>query len=198
MKEAVLGLLGLGNIGGGVWDLIRTFRTELETRTGISLRVKKALVLDKAIHGGHEVPEEVLTTDPEDILGDPEISIVCEFLGGDQPAASMMLRALKDGKSVVTANKMALSLHWDELRAAAQETGAGLYYEASVCGTIPIINAIQTPLISNHVEQLMGIINGTTNYILSRMTADEIYVRVTDWASEFDPDFASCLAADPG
>ncbi len=172
MKNVTIGLLGLGNIGGGVWDLLRTFGAELTTRTGVSVRVKKALVLDKAIHGGHEVPDEVLTTDAEDILGDPEIGIVCEFLGGEQPAASMMLRALKDGKSVVTANKMALSLHWDELRAAARATGAGLYYEASVCGTIPIINAIQTPLISNHVEQMMGIINGTTNYILSRMTAE--------------------------
>lgn len=172
MKKVMLGLLGLGNIGGGVWDLIRTFGAELETRTGVKLQVKKALVLDKRIHGGHEVPEEVLTTEAEEILNDPEISIVCEFLGGEQPAASMMLRALQNGKSVVTANKMALSLHWDELRAASKETGAGLYYEASVCGTIPIINAIQTPLISNHVEQLMGIINGTTNYILSRMTAE--------------------------
>ena len=172
MKQATLGLLGLGNIGGGVWDLIRTFGSEVETRTGIALRVKKALVLDKAIHGGHEVPDEVLTTDAEDILGDPEIDIVCEFLGGEQPAAGMMLRALQSGKTVVTANKMALSLHWDELRAAARETGAGLYYEASVCGTIPIINAIQTPLIANHVEEVMGIINGTTNYILSRMSAE--------------------------
>ncbi len=172
LKKVTIGLLGLGNIGGGVWDLLRTFRGELEKRTGISIHVKKALVLDKAIHGGHEVPYEVLTTDAEDILGDPEISIVCEFLGGEQPAARMMLRALESGKSVVTANKMALSLHWDELREASRKTGAGLYYEASVCGTIPIINAIQTPLISNHVEQVMGIINGTTNYILSRMTAE--------------------------
>ena len=172
MKRAVIGLLGLGNIGGGVWDLIRTFGGEVETRTGVSMRVKKALVLDKRYHGGHEVPDEVLTTEKEDILQDPEINIVCEFLGGEQPAASMMLTALKNGKTVVTANKMALSLHWDELRQAARETGAGLYYEASVCGTIPIINAIQTPLISNHVSSVMGIINGTTNYILSRMTAD--------------------------
>ncbi len=172
MKKVMLGLLGLGNIGGGVWDLIRTFGAELETRTGVRLQVKKALVLDKKIHGGHEVPDEVLTTEAEDILSDPEISIVCEFLGGEQPAASMMLRALENGKTVVTANKMALSLHWDELRAASAKSGAGLYYEASVCGTIPIINAIQTPLISNHVEQIMGIINGTTNYILTRMTEE--------------------------
>ena len=172
MKEVVLGLLGLGNIGGGVWDLIRTYGGEVEKRTGFRLRVKKALVLDKKIHGGHEVPEEVLTTDRADILEDPEIRIVCEFLGGEQPAASMMLRALENGKSVVTANKMALSLHFDELRAMAAKTGAGLYYEASVGGAIPIINAIQSPLIANHIEQMMGIVNGTTNYILTRMAAE--------------------------
>ena len=164
MKEVVLGLLGLGNIGGGVWDLIREF--------GGEVMVKKALVLDKKIHRGKEVPDEVLTTDKNDILEDPEIDIVCEFLGGEQPAASMMLRALENGKSVVTANKMALSLHFDELREMANKTGAGLYYEASVGGAIPIINAIQTPLIANHIEQMMGIVNGTTNYILTRMAAE--------------------------
>ena len=172
MKEVVLGLLGLGNIGGGVWDLIREFNGEITKRTGLSLRVKKALVLDKRFHGGKEVPEEVLTTDRADILEDPEIQIVCEFLGGEQPAASMMLRALENGKSVVTANKMALSLHFDELREMARKTGAGLYYEASVGGAIPILNAIQSPLIANHIEQMMGIVNGTTNYILTRMAAE--------------------------
>ena len=123
MKEIVLGLLGLGNIGGGVWDLIREFGDETAKRTGVKLRVKRALVLDKKIHGGKEVPDEVLTTDKDDILEDPEIQIVCEFLGGEQPAASWMLRALENGKSVVTANKMALSLHFDELRAMARKTG---------------------------------------------------------------------------
>ena len=172
MKEVVLGLLGLGNIGGGVWDLIREFGGEVERRTGLRLRVKKALVLDKRFHGGKEVPDEVLTTEREDILEDPEIRIVCEFLGGEQPAASMMLRALENGKSVVTANKMALSMHFDELRAMARKTGAGLYYEASVGGAIPIMTAIQSPLIANRIEQIMGIVNGTTNYILTRMAAE--------------------------
>jgi homoserine dehydrogenase len=172
MKEVVLGLLGLGNIGGGVWDLVREFGEETAKRTGVKLRIKKALVLDVKIHGGKEVPDEVLTTRKDDILEDPEIQIVCEFLGGEQPAASMMLRALENGKSVVTANKMALSLHFDELRAMARKTGAGLYYEASVGGAIPIINAIQSPLIANHIEQMMGIVNGTTNYILTRMAAE--------------------------
>ena len=172
MKEVVLGLLGLGNIGGGVWNLVREFGDEVQKRTGVKLRIKKALVLDVKIHGGREVPDEVLTTDRNDILEDSEIQIVCEFLGGEQPAASMMLRALENGKSVVTANKMALSLHFDELRAMARKTGAGLYYEASVGGAIPIINAVQSPLIANHIEQIMGIVNGTTNYILSRMAAE--------------------------
>ena len=172
MREVVLGLLGLGNIGGGVWDLIREFGDELATRTGLRLRVKKALVLDKKIHGGKEVPDEVLTTDKNDILEDPEIQIVCEFLGGEQPAASMMLRALENGKSVVTANKRALSLHFDELGAMAEKTGAGLYFEASVGGAIPVLTALQSPLIANHIEQVMGIVNGTTNYILSRMAAE--------------------------
>ncbi len=172
MKEVVLGLLGLGNIGGGVWDLIQFFGKDVEKRTGLTLRVKKALVLDKKVHGGKDVPEEVLTTERNDILEDPEIQIVCEFLGGEQPAASMMLRALENGKSVVTANKMALSLHFDELRAMAKKTGAGLYYEASVGGAIPVINALTSPLIGNHIEQVMGIVNGTTNYILTRMAAE--------------------------
>jgi len=88
MKKVVLGLLGLGNIGGGVWDLIREFGSETAKRTGVKLIVKKALVLDKRIHGGKEVPDEVLTSDYNDILEDPEIQIVCEFLGGEQPAAS--------------------------------------------------------------------------------------------------------------
>ena len=171
-RKAVLGLLGLGNIGGGVWDLIREFGSELEKRTGVALEVRKALVLDKRFHGGKEVPEEVLTTEAADILEDPEIGIVCEFLGGEQPAASYMLRALENGKSVVTANKMALCLHWDELRAMARKTGAGLYYEASVGGAIPVINALQSPLIANRIEHLMGIVNGTTNYILTRMAAE--------------------------
>ena len=171
-QETVLGLLGLGNIGGGVWDLIRTFGADLKERTGVALRVKKALVLDKAVHGGREVPDEVLTTDSADILEDPEIQIVCEFLGGEHPAADYMLKALENGKTVVTANKMALSLHWDELRAMARKTGAGLYYEASVGGAIPVINALQGPLIANRIEQVMGIVNGTTNYILTRMAAE--------------------------
>ena len=92
-----------------------------------------------------------------------------EFLGGEQPATEYMLRALRAGKTVVTANKVALALNWHRLQAAAQENKAGLYYEASVCGAIPIINVLQNSLQANRIGHMMGIINGTTNYILSRM-----------------------------
>jgi len=103
------------------------------------------------------------------VIADPEISIVAEFMGGEQPATEYMLTALKNRKTVVTANKVAVALNWHRLQAAAQDSHVGLYYEASVCGAIPIINTLMSPLQANRINKLMGIINGTTNYILSRM-----------------------------
>ena len=115
------------------------------------------------------MPHELLTTNADDVVNDPEISIVVEFMGGEQPATDYMLRALENGKTVVTANKVAIALNWHRLQAAAQRNHVGLYYEASVCGAIPIINTLMQPLQANRIDSLMGIINGTTNYILSRM-----------------------------
>ena len=115
------------------------------------------------------VPAEVLTTNPADVLEDPEITMVAEFMGGEQPATDYLLSALEHGKTVVTANKVAVALNWHRLQEAAQRNNAGLYYEASVCGAIPIISTLMTPLQANRIDTLMGIINGTTNYILSRM-----------------------------
>ena len=180
-KKTVLGLLGLGNIGGGVWDLLLDFGADLTARSGLELCVKRALVKDRREHRGHDVPDSVLTTDPSEVLDDPEIDIICEFLGGEHPAADWMLQAMRNGKSVVTANKLALARHWPELEAAAKENGVGLYYEASVGGAIPIISTLQEALQSSRVSQLMAIINGTTNYILSRMTANgEDYASVLE------------------
>ena len=125
------------------------------------------LVRDVHRQRGVEVPQGVLTDRPEDVLDDPDVQIVMEFMGGEQPAADYIERALLAGKSVVTANKMALSTHWARLNAAAQRGGAGLYFEASVCGAIPVIRAMTDSLQANRVERLMGIINGTTNYILT-------------------------------
>lgn len=173
MKEVVIGFLGCGNVGGGVWNLLENFRKEIAHRNnGLSIKVKKVLVRDVNKARSCAVPAELLTTAVEEVVSDPEISIVVEFMGGEQPATEYMLRALRAGKTVVTANKVALALNWHRLQAAAQEKNVGLYYEASVCGAIPIINVLQHSLQANRIGHMMGIINGTTNYILSRMYAN--------------------------
>lgn len=169
MKEVVIGFLGCGNVGGGVWELLKGFAPEIAHRDHVSIRVKRVLVRDVTKARSCSVPPELLTTDPADVLFDPEISLVAEFMGGEQPATEYMLTALKNGKTVVTANKVAVALNWHRLQAAAQQSRVGLYYEASVCGAIPIISTLMTPLQANRIDKLMGIINGTTNYILSRM-----------------------------
>lgn len=169
MKEIVIGFLGCGNVGGGVWELLHTFAPEIAHRDHITVRVKKVLVRSLNKARSCSVPAEVLTTNPADVLEDPEITMVAEFMGGEQPATEYMLTALKNGKTVVTANKVAVALNWHRLQAAAQQNRVGLYYEASVCGAIPIISTLMTPLQANRIDKLMGIINGTTNYILSRM-----------------------------
>ena len=169
MKEVVIGFLGCGNVGGGVWELLKGFAPEIAHRDHVSIRVKRVLVRDVTKARSCSVPPELLTTDPADVLYDPEISLVAEFMGGEQPATEYMLTAMKNGKTVVTANKVAVALSWHRLQAAAQQSRVGLYYEASVCGAIPIISTLMTPLQANRIDKLMGIINGTTNYILSRM-----------------------------
>ena len=169
MKEVVIGFLGCGNVGGGVWELLKGFAPKIAHRDHVAIRVKRVLVRDVTKARTCSVPKELLTTDPADVLYDPEISLVAEFMGGEQPATEYMLTALKNGKTVVTANKVAVALNWHRLQAAAQQSRVGLYYEASVCGAIPIISTLMTPLQANRIDKLMGIINGTTNYILSRM-----------------------------
>ena len=172
MNQVVsLGFLGCGNIGGGVWHLLREMHEELLRREGLDLQVKRALV--KSIPEARtDVPVEILTERAEDVLEDPEISIVCEFMGGEQPAARFMLRALEQGKTVVTANKMALALHWGELQAAAEAHGARLLFEASVGGVIPVIRSLSVSLAADRMDTVMGIVNGTTNYILTRMSQE--------------------------
>ncbi len=170
MKELVMGFLGCGNVGGGVWKLLQGYAEELACQQHLSIRVKKVLVRSLSKQRSCDVPREILTDCPDDVLLDPEITLVAEFMGGEQPATTYMLKALENGKTVVTANKVALALNWHLLQAAAEKSGAGLYYEASVGGAIPIIGALTQSLQANRISSMMGIINGTTNYILSRMT----------------------------
>lgn len=172
MKTVIVGFLGCGNVGCGVWELLHGFAQEMAHRNDLAIVVKKVLVRDVTKSRNADVPKKLLTTDPDQVLGDPEITLVVESMGGEQPATSYMLRALQSKKTVVTANKMAVALHWPELQKAAQQNGVGLYYEASVCGAIPIIHTLTESLQANRVTRLMGIVNGTTNYILSRMSAN--------------------------
>jgi len=170
MQKIKVGFLGCGNIGGGVWALLEDMKEDIAQRYQVCFEVKRMLVRALDEKRAVQVPEEKLTTCMDDILDDPEIELVCEFMGGEQPAAEFMLRALRSGKSVVTANKMALSLHWQELHEAALETGAKLFYEASVCGAIPVVRVINQSLTGSRIESVRGIVNGTTNYILSEMS----------------------------
>ena len=165
-----VGFLGCGNVGSGVWRLLESFAQDIKHRTDLSFRVRKVLVRDMGKDRGIAFPEGVLTERAEDVLDDPEISLVVEFLGGEEPAYRWMLKALSAGKTVVTANKVAFALHWHALQKAAKETGAGLYYEAAVCGAIPIIRSLEESLQANRIDRILGIVNGTTNYILSRMS----------------------------
>ena len=195
MQKVTVGFLGCGNIGSGVWKLISDFRYEFAHRHQLEITVKKILVRDVTKPRGFSLPEGVLTDRAEDVLEDSEIQIVMEFLGGEYPATSYILQALHNGKTVVTANKVALALHWHELQAEAVRQQVGLYYEASVCGAIPVIDVLQHSLGANRIDKLYGIINGTTNYILSRMAETGLaYEQVLQEAQQLglaEPDPAS-------
>ncbi|MBQ2975881.1 MAG: homoserine dehydrogenase [Clostridia bacterium] len=172
MRTITVGFLGCGNIGCGVWKLLHEFEGDLQHRSNVAFQIKKILVRDIHKKRDEIVPVEYLTTNPAEVTDDPEIEMVVEFMGGQEPATQYMLRALEMGKTVVTANKMALALNWHILQAAAEKNHAGLYYEAAVCGAIPVIRTTIDSLQANRIETMMGIINGTTNYILTRMSQE--------------------------
>lgn len=171
-RTITIGFLGCGNVGGGVWKLLNGFADDIAHRTGLRFFIKRVLVRSLAKKRDIDFPEGVLTDRVEDVLDDPEISIVLEFLGGEEPAHQWITLALERGKTVVTANKVAFALHWHELQKAAKQSGAGLYYEAAVCGAIPIIHTLEESLQANRISYIYGIVNGTTNYILTRMSKE--------------------------
>jgi len=170
MREVQIAFLGLGNVGSGVYKILQKRSKEFEEKEGLKINIKKILVRDINKKRLVDADKSILTDNPDDILDDPDISIVAEFMGGENPALNYLLRALNSGKSVVTANKEVIARHWEKLDEAASANGVGLYYEASVCGGIPVIKAIQESLQANRIERIMGIINGTTNYILTKMS----------------------------
>ncbi|MDR0435114.1 MAG: homoserine dehydrogenase [Gracilibacteraceae bacterium] len=162
-----IGLLGLGTVGGGVAAVLAQNGAAIAARAGCPLRLKAALVRDLGKRREAELP---LTANPEDILGDEDVHIVAELLGGVEPARTYVLEALRRKKSVVTANKDLLALHGEEIFRLAAANGQDVYFEGAVAGGIPIIAALRASLTANNISSVMGIINGTTNYILSAMT----------------------------
>jgi homoserine dehydrogenase len=163
-----IGMLGCGTVGQGVLRILHETAGTIERATGHRIEVVKVLVRDlQADRPG--VDPSVLTTDPEEILGDDSIDIIIEVMGGVDPTHDWLLRALGHGTSVVTANKQLLARHGPELLAAAEEGGSEIRFEASVCAAIPVIKVLRESLLAAEIDSVMGIVNGTTNYILSEM-----------------------------
>jgi len=170
-----IGLLGLGNVGSGVWKILNDNADEIAEKVGARLQIAKVLVHDPDKGRKVSVPRGLLTTDADSIVNDPDIPIIVETIGcpgqDTQLARDYMLRALRAGKHVITANKEVLARHGRELRAAVTD-GGGLYYEGAVAGGIPVVKVFKEALAGNKALSLMGIINGTTNYILTRMSQE--------------------------
>ena len=169
MKKVKIALLGLGNVGRGVWNILQMNGEEIMKRSGCQVEVAKILVRDPSKARAVKVPEELITTNFDEILNDDSIKIIVEVMGGIEPAREYILKSLNKKKHIVTANNMLLATYGDELFKKADEEEVMLNYEASVAGGIPIIQAINESLTANKIEKLYGIINGTTNFILSKM-----------------------------
>ncbi|HHU76986.1 MAG TPA: homoserine dehydrogenase [Firmicutes bacterium] len=168
-----IGLLGLGTVGSGVLNILDINHDEVTSRAGARIEVKKILVRDPAKQRPVNVDPQLLTVDPWEIIRDPEIEVIIELIGGTEAAHSYVEEALKEKKYVITANKDLMALAGGELLALARGMGRNIYYEASVGGGIPLIRPLKHSLGANKITRLMGIINGTTNYILTRMSLDK-------------------------
>jgi homoserine dehydrogenase len=165
-----VGLLGCGNVGAALVELIRTRSDDIAARTGLALEVARVAVRSVTKERSVALPEGVLTHDAPGVVTDPGIDVVVEVIGGIEPARELTLDAIKAGKPVVTANKELLANVGAELFAAADHAGVDLLFEAAVGGGIPVIRPLRESLAGERIDRVMGIVNGTTNYILSRMT----------------------------
>ena len=168
MKTLKVGMLGCGNVGSQIVRLLVANKADLASRSGAQLELVKVAVKDiKAKRDG--IATSLLTDDPYSVVNDPEVDLIIEVIGGISPAKELILAAFKNGKSVVTANKALLAKEGAALYQAAGEANVDLYYEAAVAGAIPILRPLRESLVGDHVTRIMGIVNGTTNYILTKM-----------------------------
>ena len=173
-KSIGIGLMGLGVVGGQVARVLKDKAEVLAEQVGCPLVLRKVKVLAQDLTGplAREMDSQLFTTDADEFFADPEIDIVVEAIGGENPAREYLTRALSDGKHVVTSNKEVIAKHGAELLRLAQQNGVGLHYEAAVGGGIPLIGPFQRDLLANELSGIYAIINGTTNFILTRMARD--------------------------
>src|SRR5881398_2624154 len=166
-----VGLIGLGTVGSQVAERMLSWGPQLSRRAGVELCLKKVLVRDVAKRRTIEISPDLLTTDPAAILDDAEIEVVMEVAGGDEPMRSYIERAIQSGKHVITANKVVMAKHGPELLDQAAEKNVDVYFEAAVGGGIPLISTFRMDLQANRIERVSAVINGTTNYVLGRMSS---------------------------
>jgi homoserine dehydrogenase len=172
-KKINVGMIGLGTVGSGTFRILRDNAELIRHRVGVPIEVVKVAVRDTARDRGLDIPRSLLTDDPSHVVDDPYIDIVVELIGGYEPAKDLLLRAIARGKHVVTANKALLAVHGSEIHAAADRAGVTIGFEGSVGGGIPVIKALKEALAANRILSIYGIINGTSNYILTKMTDEE-------------------------
>ena len=167
-----IGILGLGTVGCGTLDVLKRNAAVITPRAGCEIVVKRIATAHPDKPRPIEIDRNLVTDDVNEILNDPDIKIVAELIGGVEPARDYVLRAIAAGKSVVTANKELIAKHGVEIIAAAEKAGVDFLFEGSVGGGIPLINPLRESLAANRVREMLGIVNGTTNYILTKMTRE--------------------------
>ncbi|MFH1429769.1 MAG: homoserine dehydrogenase [Candidatus Margulisiibacteriota bacterium] len=172
MSVINIGLIGFGIVGTGVAKILLEQAAQIESRLGKKVVLKKIVDLDITHDRGIKLPAGILSTKADDIINDPEINIVIEVIGGVKPARDFIISSLKNGKHVVTSNKEVIAKCGREIFKTAKENGVNIFYEAAVGGGIPILRPLNKCLAANKIEEVCGIVNGTTNYILSKMTKE--------------------------
>jgi homoserine dehydrogenase len=174
MKQKIsVGLIGLGTVGTGAFRILQENAELIRNRVGVPVEITKIAVRDIKRDRGIAIASGILTTNPAQIIDDPDIDIVAELIGGYEPAKELILAAIARGKHVVTANKALLAAHGAEIDDASRRAGVSIGFEASVGGGIPVIKALKEALAANRILSIYGIINGTSNYILTKMTEEE-------------------------
>ena len=186
MKDIGVGLLGFGTVGAGVVEGLARNGDILAQRLGVPVVIRAIADLDLDSDRGVAVDRSLLTTDAHAVVRDPAVDVVIELIGGTTIARELVLEAIDNGKPVVTANKALLAEHGAEIFGRARERGVDVFFEASVCGGVPIIRALREGLVADRCQEVLGILNGTCNYILSRMTAE---------GADFDEVLAEAQAA---